>query len=376
MEDGASTTFREELRLSYTKQLRQRLEILEPIAPRLARNSARLMDYDTLMQEAHKLSGTGATYGYEEITKAAEPLERVLRTGQYEDSDLLLILNHLVEVIGGVLADSEKQTALANIASEDSAPRRPRYGGCRPTILIADDDPDIRNLVVELLGDFATVIGANNGRAALAALREQTFDLALLDYQMPDMTGLEILDTLNTSPFRLKTPIMILTANRDAIVVSRLVKAGAADYIVKPFNPNLLIGRVKTTLSDRTPTVVVADDDPLVREILGARFRSQGVDVLLAANGAEALAVARKCRPQALILDWSMPRMDGLQVLQELRKTEATQGLPILMLSARNGEADIATSYMHGVDDYVTKPFLPQDVVARCISLLPRFAIA
>ena len=115
--------------------------------------------------------------------------------------------------------------------------------------------------------------------------------------------------------------------------------------------------------------ILVADDDVNVHQSLNAYFRREDYQMLSAYNGEEALAFVRKYRPDIMLLDIMMPKMDGLMVCREARKDS---NVPIIMLSAKGDEFDKLLGLELGADDYITKPFSPREVVARIKAVLRR----
>jgi len=116
-------------------------------------------------------------------------------------------------------------------------------------------------------------------------------------------------------------------------------------------------------------TILVVDDEPSIAQIAGDYLRHAGFDVITADTGVEALAVARARRPDLVVLDLGLPRMDGLDVARALRRDG---DVPIIMLTARIEESDRLTGLELGADDYMTKPFSPRELVARVRSVLRR----
>ena len=118
-------------------------------------------------------------------------------------------------------------------------------------------------------------------------------------------------------------------------------------------------------------SILVADDDPHIRQLLVFALAKAGLDTLEAGDGEEAIAMVEAQRPDLVVLDINMPRMDGIEVCRRLR---ATGDLPILFLSSRDDEIDRILGIELGADDYVTKPFSPREVVARVMAILRRVA--
>lgn len=116
-------------------------------------------------------------------------------------------------------------------------------------------------------------------------------------------------------------------------------------------------------------TVLVVDDEPILRETITFNLERDGFSVLLAGDGEEALDMARRHAPDLIILDIMLPVMDGLQVLRILRE-EST--VPILLLSARGEEIDRVLGLELGADDYLSKPFAMRELVARARAMIRR----
>lgn len=116
-------------------------------------------------------------------------------------------------------------------------------------------------------------------------------------------------------------------------------------------------------------TILIVDDDPHIRQLLVFAFGKAGHATLEAADGEQALASVEAHRPDLVVLDITMPRMDGLEVCRRLR---ARGNLPVLFLSSRDDEIDRIVGIELGADDYVVKPFSPREVVARAGAILRR----
>ncbi len=127
-----------------------------------------------------------------------------------------------------------------------------------------------------------------------------------------------------------------------------------------------------TAATDRTPEarLLVVDDEPNILELLATSLRFAGFEVATATNGREALTEARRLRPDLVVLDVMMPDMDGFAVVRRMRG-EGTNA-PVLFLTARDATEDKVTGLTVGGDDYVTKPFSLEEIVARIRAVLRR----
>src|SRR4051812_48238920 len=119
------------------------------------------------------------------------------------------------------------------------------------------------------------------------------------------------------------------------------------------------------------PAVLVVDDDPPIRRMLERTLRGEGYDVGVAGDGGTALAAIERSVPDAVVLDVAMPGLDGLAVCRRLRAKGLT-ALPILLLTARDGVSDRVLGLDAGADDYLVKPFAPEELAARLRALLRR----
>jgi DNA-binding response OmpR family regulator len=116
--------------------------------------------------------------------------------------------------------------------------------------------------------------------------------------------------------------------------------------------------------------ILVCDDDPLLVDLLDYRLTSRGYDVIIARDGGEALARLQEAAPDAIVLDAMMPVADGFEVLRRIREDEALAAIPVIMLTARKQERDIIEALELGASDYIVKPFIPEELVARLGRLL------
>ena len=123
---------------------------------------------------------------------------------------------------------------------------------------------------------------------------------------------------------------------------------------------------------DKPKTILICDDDPLLVDLLEYRLTSRGYAVAVAEDGGKALRRLQEMRPDAVLLDAMMPVIDGYEVLRKIRETPETADIPVIMLTARKQEQDIVMALELGANDYLVKPFIPEELVARLARLLGR----
>lgn len=109
-------------------------------------------------------------------------------------------------------------------------------------------------------------------------------------------------------------------------------------------------------------TILCIDDERNIRTLIEYNLKLEGYKILLASNGKKGLRLARNKLPNLILLDIMMPKMDGLTVLSELKKTETTRHIPVFMLTAKNLVGDMDRAIALGADDYITKPFDPHQL--------------
>lgn len=125
-------------------------------------------------------------------------------------------------------------------------------------------------------------------------------------------------------------------------------------------------------MSDDPRTVLVADDDEDILQLVSFRLERAGYTVVTAADGQQALAAAREHQPDLAVLDVMMPGLNGYEVTRQLRADEATAAIPVILLTARVQEADVSRGFEAGADDYLRKPFSPQELRSRVQAILAR----
>ena len=116
--------------------------------------------------------------------------------------------------------------------------------------------------------------------------------------------------------------------------------------------------------------VLICDDDPLLLELLSFRLRAKGYLVATAEDGREAWDKICSLKPIAIVLDIMMPLVNGMELLRRIREKDELAGVPVIMLTARKQEKDIVGAIALGASDFLSKPFMPEELAARLANLI------
>jgi DNA-binding response OmpR family regulator len=175
----------------------------------------------------------------------------------------------------------------------------------------------------------------------------------------------------------LQVPVVLITSRSSLQSLSTL-PAGAFDFLIAPWDAEEIFLRVNRLVagpraplgspdhsSQRRPRVLVVDDDPSMTALISNALRRLPIYCDTARSGQEALSSVRQSPPDAMVLDVNLLDLNGFEVLKRVRQSSATKDLPVLLLTGRCQESDIAQGFGCGADDYVMKPFKPFDLANR-----------
>ena len=116
--------------------------------------------------------------------------------------------------------------------------------------------------------------------------------------------------------------------------------------------------------------IIVIEDDPLILKLISQTLQREGYEVVTATDGSEGLRKVRETHPHLVVLDISLPGLDGYQVCHHIRSTHETSKLPVIMVTAMSRPSDQRRGFETGADDYLSKPFVLSELITRIQSLL------
>ena len=238
-------------------------------------------------------------------------------------------------------------------------------------ILLADDD-EMNLMVTEMiLSEMGYgVRSVSCGKDCISALKGEYFDLLLLDIEMKDLNGIDVLKKIRALPDGRDIKTVFLTGSSHLDDMVDAIKLGAIDFIRKPALPENLLQVVRSALDAKTRDyILVVDDDLMSRisaeEMFGMRYR-----VGCVASGEEALQTIAEEKPDLILLDLHMPGMDGLSVMKKLRETEGCDNIPVIFLTADDDVETEVKLFEAGAMDYIKKPYVLQVALQRIRRIL------
>ncbi|MEW5938875.1 MAG: GAF domain-containing protein, partial [Chloroflexota bacterium] len=218
-----------------------------------------------------------------------------------------------------------------------------RQAGQRQLVLVIDDDPDAVYLLQESLSQSYEIVGANSGLEGQKKARELRPRAILLDIMLPDKDGWQVLHDLKQDARTADIPVILLTIVDKKALGFRL---GAAAYLLKPLDPDAVMAALRrVTEKEGRPArqVLVVDDDPHVADMLRQILPERDFVLASAPDGVTGLESIERHRPDVLLLDLMMPRLDGFGVIDRLRQNPETQDLPIIVISAKELTSEEST---------------------------------
>ena len=314
---------------------------------------------EVIQRVLHRWAGLGGTLGFPEVSNQARRVEALLTQTELRNDEIERAL--------------ETTLVRFRIATRN----KPRL----PLELITALS-DVRIGLIHFSQEEADRIRAAAHHATIQVAIEQ-----LKDHSIEDQAGYDALIinecAISTSAAlpspRLSVPAVFIGSRSSLESLSRLPVRGY-DFLIAPWDAEEILMRAYRLIakapqhqpgpdlpavSAKRPRVLIADDDPCIVATVFETLQQFEMDCDIARGGKQALLAATQCPPDAIILDVNMFDIDGFEVLNRLRRNLVTTSIPVLLLTARRQESDIARGFQLGANDYVVKPFKPIDLVKR-----------
>ena len=336
---------------------------------------------DSAKVTAHKLAGNAMMYGFPEMGDSARELENLLLKGPSFDTaqgqSLFIKLITRIEAIRSQSSQTDATQFESENFQPDRTPDRWDTGsiktednglpGRQSSVLLIHKDPWMIQLITNMLVPEHKVIGCQHAHEAMATAINHTPDIIIVEQDLEDMSGVDVTRFIRAvDQLKMVPVVMIMTGDNPADIV-KAVEAGVTDCFESAFEVLPLIAHVREILQKQQFHILIVDDDKAVCDLLAHRFESYGARADRVYDGIEALEYLRTNKPDLIILDRMMPRLEGGAVLYQIQQEINLKSIPVMLVTAMANRDDVITWLKRGAIDYITKPFNPDEVVLRAL---------
>jgi len=323
-------------------------------------------------QLAHRWAGVGATLGFAQISQLAQQVENLCQRPLAENAGELRL--RLTEILN-LFSDAARAQS---VTPETPADVLEILCGKRVALVGFSETgamPMCR--VLEQAGAQPYRLGWQEAPPGSPALAPADLVVLLLESGGTSAAW--------TDPRALAAsdkPLLVVGIREALFRTGAVTRKHSSDFLLDPWSPEEVLLRASRVLrrsqhagqqasrAEAMAPLLIVDDDPMVCALVSEALGSYGLPCRVVGSGAQALELVASLRPSLLILDINLPDMDGFQVLMRLQREPLGRNLPVVLLSARQQEADVLRGFALGAADYVTKPFGPLELVARVQRLL------
>ncbi len=353
------------------EKYRQRLAIIEEAVTALLEDNLTEDLRQQALRETHTLAGSLGSFGAMEASRLSREIEEIFQSGAKLSQSQQEHLSKLVRALGQCLERSPTTVE----------PQTPHPPAIKPQskLLIVDNDPAVALALVSEAtsrGIQAEVASSRSqARIAIACFQP---DIVLLELAFANSvdSGFELLEELATAAPPI--PVLVFTTEESFANRVKVARLGGQGFLHKPASPTQVIEAIAQILQQSgTPQakVLVVDDDPQLLDFLCTLLEPWGFNLTLLNDPQQFWNTLEQTSPDLLILDVEMPDFSGIDLCQVVRNDPYWSELPILFLSARTDIDTVHQVFAAGADDYISKPIVGPELVARMLNRLERTQI-
>ncbi|MCU0534624.1 MAG: response regulator [Hydrococcus sp. Prado102] len=353
----------------FQSRINEQIEILEQATKALLQEFPDRQLREKAEQEAHTLAGALGTFGLTKGSQLARKIEELLQADRFWEDKKVTQLEKLVRALRDEIARAAETTVSQTTLVQDE----------RPFLLIADSD---RNLAENIFQEAESWGMEAAIATSLSIARE------IVEKRMPNVVLLD--PSLSTNPedsFRFITelthqipriPVLIFSSQDSLKERLEVVRSGGCAFLQKPMPSAQVLKAIAQVLHRGEPPdgkVMVVDDDPKIRAILRTLLEPWGLKVTTLDDPRRFWETLEAVVPNLLILDIKMPHINGIELCQVIRNDARWGGLPVIVLTAHTNPKIVNQVFAAGADDFVSKPVVGPELIARIINRLERLKL-
>ena len=356
----------------YHNQYLQQLQILEQSIRALETENWQEILRQQAIRISHTLAGSLGSFGLAIASDKARQLEHILHENNHslEKKDSNDISQLLQELATELTTKDNDPSIVFNISPP------PLANNSNQRILIIDDDVALTQVLMaeaKTWGIKAEVVySLDRARELIAAI---DFDVILLDLSFPEAKegGLELLQELTKAECSI--PVIVFTAEESFAARVKVARMGGKGFLPKPVSPGQVMETINQVLRQfysPVARILVVDNERLTLDLIRTLLEPWGFQVALLENSQEFWDILEQFNPDLMITKVEMPDVNGIELCQVVRNDPRWYQLPILFTSAYQDAKTIQQVFMAGADDYLCKPIIPEELLARVLNRLDK----
>jgi len=355
----------------FKESLPEKIDVFRQVSVTLATGTLNQQLCENAKIEAHRLVGSLGSFGCAEGSKIAREIEQLLQTPTQATPQDAHKLKDLIDSLQQAIAT---QPTLVQVTPPICDP--PTSSTSPARLLVIDDDQILsQHIEIEAKAWGLQVDSAPRPQAAKRAIALHPPDVILLDLTFADTqeNGFELLAELANQHSDI--PVLIFSSQNHLSSRVKAARLGAATFLQKPMTPPEILQAVTQAINQQKSgesNVLVVDDDPQILTLLRHLLQPWGLNVTTLAHPQRFWDVLEAVSPDLLILDVEMPEYSGIELCQVVRHDLRWSNLPVLFLSAHTEVQTVQQVFTVGADDYVKKPIVEAELIARVLNRLER----
>ena len=359
------------------EKYRDRIQVLEQAVTALLTDTLSEELRQQAQMQAHTLVGSLGSFGLMDASRVARAIEKTFQSqGKLSQAEKA----HLSEQVVALRQVLEQSlTPVEPIETVQETPLNQPISVQKPRLLVVDDDAALALALVSeaLAWGMQAEIATDLSQARVAIARARP-DVILLDLCFPDSTenGFDLLAELKTE--QPPVPVVVFTAQESFAQRVKVARLGGRGFLQKPVTSDGVMEAIAQVLQQSSPTeakLLFVDDDPQLLDCVRTLLEPWGFNLTLLDDPQQFWHTLEQTAPDLLILDVEMPELSGLELCQVVRNDPYWSELPVLFLSARTDAQTVLQVFTVGADDYVSKPIVGPELVARILNRLERSQI-